>query len=127
MSDETISINGITLNKVKILSLVYNNKTISAIKYVRDKTHLSLKVSKDIVDNLKGDPYFYDSNDNEINDISNIDFETSSNYNLETPKRGQHFIEYNSSKTKNYIIILLAALIFILAFIIFSLQNKVNV
>jgi len=50
MTAQTITINGIALNKTKLLVFIYEDKKIQAIKYIKDATNLDLRESKEIVD-----------------------------------------------------------------------------
>ncbi|PKG51796.1 ribosomal protein L7/L12 [Olleya sp. 1-3] len=99
-----IVINNITLDKEIILELISESQ-LAAIKYVRAKTDLGLKESKDIVDNLKANPEYYDGKPHTIafevpdmdKDIQNIKKQSSNGMLYSKP-----------NQVKKYVLIILA-------------------
>ncbi len=57
MTNKKMTINGVDLDIKEITDLLNQNREIEAIKLVLDKTKISLKDSKNIVDNIKKGNY----------------------------------------------------------------------
>ncbi|WP_299685678.1 ribosomal protein L7/L12 [uncultured Dokdonia sp.] len=117
-----ISINNTLLNKTEILSLINNQKKLSAIKLVREQLQVGLKEAKDIVDYLDEDPNYYDGKNHTIDMIPRELFKDSNNIKTsQTIKSHQQqktpFIERSKTGSKTYIIIFLVVIIMILMYL----------
>lgn len=98
-----ITINNIEINKYELLHLINNGKKLSAIKLIKDKTKLSLKDCKDIVDNLEVNSNYYEGDT-----VLKTEVSSSKVHNRTVQrKKGNHIISSNSSNAKNYIIVFL--------------------
>ncbi|OIQ22795.1 hypothetical protein [Lacinutrix sp. MedPE-SW] len=110
-----LKINGKILNKAKVLNLIEKNSTIEAVKYVKDETNLSLKDSKDIVDNLLENPEFYGGAENTIIEPT-ITERNLIVKNKERNFKGSHVLKNKQTKAKNSIIIFLLIVVLILTY-----------
>lgn len=110
---KTLTINGVTLDKRKLLAFISENKKIRAIKYVKVSTRLGLKESKDIVDNLEHNPYHY-ANDTITVSGNNED----SGFVTSPSRRGNHIIKDTKSNTKTIIIAVLLVVIGLLLYLL---------
>lgn len=120
-ADMKISINNTLIDKAEILSLINNQKKISAIKRVREQLGVGLKEAKDIVDRLDEDPNYYDGKNHTLDMIPRELFNDSNTIKTSQTIKSQHqqrtpFIERTKTDTKTYIIIFLIVCIVILAY-----------
>ncbi|WP_452224143.1 ribosomal protein L7/L12 [Lacinutrix chionoecetis] len=117
---EHITINGIQLDKHKLLHLIHNNDKIQAIKYIKEETNLGLKKSKDIVDSLSDDPSFFDGIDNTIVEPK-LKKRNAIVKNKDRDFKGSHVIKSKPSRVKNIVIFILLIVVLILLFLQFGM------
>jgi hypothetical protein len=63
MNSSTLLINGIAIDKIKLMQYIQSNRKLQAIKFLCEATKIGLKESKDIVDILTFNPDFYPNNE----------------------------------------------------------------
>ncbi|GGG32723.1 hypothetical protein GCM10011344_37090 [Dokdonia pacifica] len=117
-----ISINNTLIDKTEILSLINNQKKISAIKLMKEQLQIGLKEAKDIVDHLDEDPHYYDGKNHTIDMIPRELFNDSNAIKTsQTIKSHQQqrtpFIERRKTDSKTYIILFLISCIILLTYL----------
>ncbi|NRD18729.1 hypothetical protein HNV08_01615 [Winogradskyella eckloniae] len=108
-----IYINDHIIDKQRILYFIQKGNKIKAIKFIKTKTGLSLKDCKTIVDNLALNPSYYDDK----NIVKPITTRFKNDLKSVKRTRGKHFISDHTSNYKNYIILILIAIIVFLLYI----------
>lgn len=113
-----IIINNQKLSKEDILALISKNRKIQAIKLVRDKTGITLKDAKHIIDNLDDDSSYYDNQEATYSSRQEkfIDAKREKNISLISKKRktDADFVRKNNQSRKLFLFVGLAILFILL-------------
>lgn len=113
--NDILLVNGVSIDKSMLMQYIQKNKKIQAIKYLKDHLNLGLKECKEIVDNLSDNSNYYPNNTILISTEIEAHEMHYDKFNPRS-KKGSHFIGNQPSNTKNYIIVLLLAIICILIY-----------
>jgi len=120
METQTIQINGSNLDKARLLQLIKGGRKLEAVKYVKATTRLSSRQSEDIVDNLAENPNYYSNDIVDIKQNSGNRIKIGDNQVKATQptKTGGHVIEQGSSLSRSIIIIVVAAIVTVLVWLL---------